>query len=190
MSRRVHGLKSGKTLKVLRGHGSYVNSAVFTVDQQRVLSASSDGFVKLWDLATSSCVRTIQPARTTDSFAEIQLVSALPLVQNPEWLLVIARLDKAFVVTTGGNLVFTLHADGEKVQFVAGCESPHVGEERGVENRASICTAWVTMAIAIASPVRMESWWRRGRLPIMRCWEWCIIRIAMKCCCTRRKVKS
>ena len=128
--RRVHGLKSGKTLKVLRGHGSYVNSAVFTVDQQRVLSASSDGFVKLWDLATSSCVRTIQPARTTDSFAEIQLVSALPLVQNPEWLLVIARLDKAFVVTTGGNLVFTLHADEEKVQFVAGCESPHVGEER------------------------------------------------------------
>lgn len=132
--RRVHGLKSGKTLKVLRGHGSYVNSAVFTVDQQRVLSASSDGFVKLWDLATSSCVRTIQPARTTDSFAEIQLVSALPLVQNPEWLLVIARLDKAFVVTTGGNLVFTLHADEEKVQFVAGCESPHVGEECGHES--------------------------------------------------------
>ena len=124
----MHGLRSGKTLKVLRGHSSYVNHVTFTADQQHVLSASSDGSVKLWDLATSSCVRTLQPARAAASFAEIQVVSAERLVQNPEWLLVVARLDRAFVMTMQGGLVFTLHAESEKVQFVAGCQSPHVGE--------------------------------------------------------------
>ena len=109
----MHGLKSGKTLKVLRGHSSYVNHVTFTADQQHVLSASSDGCVKLWDLGTSSCVRTLQPARAASSFAEIQVISAERLVQNPEWVLVVARLDRAFVMTMQGGLVFTLHAENE-----------------------------------------------------------------------------
>src|SRR5277367_1721890 len=29
---RVHGLKSGKALKEFRGHSSYVNTAIFTLD--------------------------------------------------------------------------------------------------------------------------------------------------------------
>ncbi len=35
---RVHGLKSGKTLKELRGHSSYVNTAIFTVDGHNILT--------------------------------------------------------------------------------------------------------------------------------------------------------
>ena len=45
---RIHGLKSGKTLKEFRGHSSYVNDCVFTVDGSRVLSAGSDGTVRIW----------------------------------------------------------------------------------------------------------------------------------------------
>ena len=186
----MHGLKSGKTLKVLRGHGSYVNHVTFTADQQHVLSASSDGCVKLWDLGTSSCVRTLQPARAASSFAEIQVISAERLVQNPEWLFVVARLDRAFVMTMQGGLVFTLHAENEKVQFIAGCQSPHVGERSGVNGRGNICTALEMTGIGIAFRVRTENWWRNARLQIMSCWEWCIIRTATRCWCIRRREKS
>ena len=42
---RVHGIKSGKTLKEFRGHKSYVNSAVYTKDNARVVTASSDSWL-------------------------------------------------------------------------------------------------------------------------------------------------
>lgn len=44
---RIHGLKSGKMLKEFRGHGSYVNYAIFTADGSRVITASSDCTVKV-----------------------------------------------------------------------------------------------------------------------------------------------
>ena len=47
---RVHGIKSGKTLKEFRGHKSYVNSAVYTKDNARVVTASSDAWHALRQL--------------------------------------------------------------------------------------------------------------------------------------------
>ena len=46
----VHGLKSSKTLRELRGHTSFVNSAIFGLEKDQVISASSDGTVKVWML--------------------------------------------------------------------------------------------------------------------------------------------
>jgi WD40 repeat-containing protein SMU1 len=50
-SNRIHGLKSGKTLKEFRGHSSYVNDCMFTADvssaTQQIVSAASDGTVKV-----------------------------------------------------------------------------------------------------------------------------------------------
>ena len=43
----MHGLKSGKTLKEFRGHVSFVNDAIFTTDAHNIISASSDGTVKV-----------------------------------------------------------------------------------------------------------------------------------------------
>ena len=64
----MHGLKSGKTLKEFRGHISFVNDVVFTVDGHNIISASSDGTVKvrgwcvvvvrwgrLWDVEGVGC---------------------------------------------------------------------------------------------------------------------------------------
>ena len=45
---RVHGLKSGKTLKEFTGHTSFVNYAIFLPDSHSMLSASSDGSVKVF----------------------------------------------------------------------------------------------------------------------------------------------
>ena len=44
---KIHGLRSGKTLKEFRGHSSFVNSVMFSNDNAHVLSASSDGTVKV-----------------------------------------------------------------------------------------------------------------------------------------------
>ena len=43
----MHGLKSGKMLKEFCGHISFVNDVVFTVDGHNIISASSDGTVKV-----------------------------------------------------------------------------------------------------------------------------------------------
>jgi WD40 repeat protein len=44
---RVHGLKSGKMLKEFRGHTSYVNHAIYSGDGSKVVTASTDGTVKV-----------------------------------------------------------------------------------------------------------------------------------------------
>lgn len=44
---RIHGLKSGKTLKEFKGHTSFVNMATFVPDSPQILSCSSDGSVKV-----------------------------------------------------------------------------------------------------------------------------------------------
>ena len=43
----MHGLKSGKTLKEFRGHTSFINDVIFTSDAHSIISASSDGTVKV-----------------------------------------------------------------------------------------------------------------------------------------------
>ena len=81
-SMRMHGLKSGKMLKEMRGHTSYINHCVYTMDGLRLVSVSeygafsaadsilmcnaswnqvssgSDGFVKVWDPKTAECLVT------------------------------------------------------------------------------------------------------------------------------------
>lgn len=44
---RIHGLKSGKTLKEFRGHSSFVNAVLYSNDNSQIISASSDGTVKV-----------------------------------------------------------------------------------------------------------------------------------------------
>ena len=54
MTIRIHGLKSGKTLKEFRGHTSFVNMAMFVPDSPHIVSASSDGSVKVSRCAVNS----------------------------------------------------------------------------------------------------------------------------------------
>lgn len=44
---RLHELRSGKTLKELNGHSSFVNDVSFTQDGHQIISASADGTVKV-----------------------------------------------------------------------------------------------------------------------------------------------
>ena len=50
---RIHGLKSGKTLKEFRGHTSFVNQALYIPDTNNIMSCSSDGTIKVKFLVLS-----------------------------------------------------------------------------------------------------------------------------------------
>lgn len=45
----------------MRGHGSYVNGAVWSADGGNVYTASSDGTVRVWDAKTCKCMHTFAP---------------------------------------------------------------------------------------------------------------------------------
>ncbi|KAK8808010.1 hypothetical protein WA588_006495 [Blastocystis sp. NMH] len=122
---RIHGLKSGKTLKTFQGHQSYVNSVRFTADQHSVISASSDGTVRRWEVSSGRCDRTLSPARAIGSFADISVMLAEPLPQDPERLFVVPRFHEAFIMTMSGDVVYRLPTSKEEVQFTGGCVSPH-----------------------------------------------------------------
>jgi WD40 repeat-containing protein SMU1 len=55
---RIHGLKSGKTIKEFSGHASYVNCGLYTRDGSQIITGSSDGTCKVWDVKTTECVAT------------------------------------------------------------------------------------------------------------------------------------
>ncbi|KAI8804818.1 smu-1 suppressor of mec-8 and unc-52 [Cladochytrium replicatum] len=107
---RLHGLKSGKTIKEFRGHSSFVNRAEFSLDGARVVSGSSDGTVKVWDTKTTECIQTL-------SVSEGQLlasvaVAAGPAVQtiqvfprNMDHVLVCNKSWYLHIISTKGQLV-------------------------------------------------------------------------------------
>lgn len=61
---RIHGLRSGRTLRELRGHTAFVNTVLYSTDCSRVYSGSSDGTVRVWDARTAdvrqgTCFQTL-----------------------------------------------------------------------------------------------------------------------------------
>jgi len=81
---RAHGLKSGKTLKEYRGHTSYVNTAVYTRDGNKVVTASSDGQVIVWDAKTTEQINAITPPPPPHLSSTIQYaVNAAFLAPTP-----------------------------------------------------------------------------------------------------------
>ena len=85
---RVHGLKSGKTLKDFRGHTSYINDCMFTADlassTQQIVSASSDSTVKVWNAKTTECLHTFSPPQGGETHREISVNCLALLPQNVE----------------------------------------------------------------------------------------------------------
>jgi WD40 repeat protein len=41
--------------------GRYVNDAIYTADGSQILSSSSDGTVRVWNVKTTECVATFRP---------------------------------------------------------------------------------------------------------------------------------
>lgn len=104
---RIHGLKSGKTLKEFRGHTSFVNEAIFTADGHHVLSASCDGTVKVWSMKTGECVSTYKSlGGAAGGDLTIHTITLLP--KNPE----------QFIVSNKSSTVVIMNMQGQVTWFI------------------------------------------------------------------------
>ncbi|KAI7849056.1 WD40-repeat-containing domain protein [Circinella umbellata] len=144
---KIHGLRSGKTLKEFRGHSSFVNSVLFSTDNTRVLSASSDGTVKVWDAKTTSCLHTITPqsgadiskgpsssassasssaaAVATSALANQTVQAIVPLSKNIDQVLVCTKSNTLYIMTMRGQIVKTFtHQKKTGSDFVSATVSP------------------------------------------------------------------
>ncbi|CAG8675094.1 43942_t:CDS:10 [Gigaspora margarita] len=112
---RLHGLKSGKTLKEFRGHSSFVNNAIFSYDMSRVISASSDGTIKIWDSKSTSCLHTITPhggqgaSATISGGITVNCVVQMP--KNMDQLIVCNKSPTIYIVTMRGQIIKTFTSD-------------------------------------------------------------------------------
>jgi WD40 repeat protein len=51
---------TGRVLRTLEGHTSYVDGVAITADGKRAVSASLDGTLKVWDLAIKRALRSLE----------------------------------------------------------------------------------------------------------------------------------
>lgn len=56
----LYDVESRRELRRFTGHKQPINCAAFTPDGQRLVSASSDGTLRVWDVVTGSTLRTIE----------------------------------------------------------------------------------------------------------------------------------
>eukprot|EP00727_Mastigamoeba_balamuthi_P002792 m51a1_g1251 putative wd40 repeat-containing protein smu1 (535) ;mRNA; r:33501-35375 len=133
---RVHGLNSGRTIKVFRGHTSFVNDVCYAQSGAWVVSGSSDGTVRIWDARSSDCLDVLRPAqflanvlagRPDTPVISVALASPREGAASSEQQLVIGtKSDTVALVTLKGQLVKTFTA-GPGIEFVACCVSAHGG---------------------------------------------------------------
>ena len=122
---RVHGLKSGRTLKEFRGHTSFVNFAMFTQDNHQIVSCSSDATVKIWNTKSGECLHTFQGGIGGVS-AGTRINSVHPLPRAPDQFVMCNKSSTVFVMNMQGQVVRTFTSgkrDGG--DFMCATVSPH-----------------------------------------------------------------
>lgn len=109
MTVRIHGLKSGKTLKEFRGHESFVNCAIYLPESHNLLSASSDGSVKLWNTKSTECMSTFKPTLMGGAQGDVTVNSVH----------VLPKINDQFVVCNKSNTVCVMNTQGQIVRSVS-----------------------------------------------------------------------
>ena len=150
---REFGLRASRMLKEFRGHSSYVNSCSYvTVEggspSLLVVSASSDGTVRVWDGRSAECMHVINPTTATqitmgaslamtatadESLAGKSIQCAIPVHSPPNSMVIIPRAPQAFLVSHTGTVLRIFNRDDargkgpgadEKADFIAATMSP------------------------------------------------------------------
>ncbi|NJK67561.1 MAG: hypothetical protein HC789_08455 [Microcoleus sp. CSU_2_2] len=62
-SNRTDFINSGQLLNTLQGHSHWVLSVAFSPKQPLLASSSVDGSIKIWDLKTGECLKTLRADR-------------------------------------------------------------------------------------------------------------------------------
>lgn len=104
---RAHGLRSGKAIKEFRGHTSYINALAYSPDGSRLVSASSDGSVKVWDAKSSECTCTLAPpSPAAGAPPGVNGIAFVP--GRPDQLVVCNRSPHLYLMSLSGELLQTL----------------------------------------------------------------------------------
>ncbi|OAD78498.1 hypothetical protein PHYBLDRAFT_176837 [Phycomyces blakesleeanus NRRL 1555(-)] len=146
---KIHGLKSGKTLKEFRGHSSFVNAVAFSSDYTRVLSASSDGTVKIWDTKTTSCLHTVTPKTNADlskgalnpvgGIGSQTVQSIVRVPRNMDQVLICVKSNTLYIMTMRGQITKSYsHHKKTGSDFVSAAMSPQGEFVYGVGEDSSL----------------------------------------------------
>lgn len=111
---RIHSLETGTVLKEFRGHTSFVNDVCFTPDNHSVVSASSDGTVRVWNVRSRECTAAISTARTNPVPCNRVMVNPL----SADQIIISDRSNTVTVTTLKGQVVRSYATTNEKDQFV------------------------------------------------------------------------
>lgn len=89
---------------LFRGHTSYVNCALLLRDGSSMLSGSSDGTVKLWDVKTTECVSTFRPGYSVSATLHDLTVHTIVALPNTDHVLICRREPHAHICTAQGQV--------------------------------------------------------------------------------------
>ena len=109
----VWDLKQNKELKSLTGHTSWVYSLKFTKDNKRLLSASRDKTIRLWELDKGDAMLTLETINRQDVVARL----------SPDETKIVANSDNDYTLTlwniADGQPLAKLHGHGVEGVFAA-----------------------------------------------------------------------
>ena len=74
-------MKTGHCLRILHGHTNRVYSVIFSPSAGSLASASHDGMIKLWEVQTGECLKTLRNDRPYERM-NITAVSGLTGAQK------------------------------------------------------------------------------------------------------------
>lgn len=123
---RIHGLKSGKLIKEFSGHTSFVNDAVFSIDPHNIMTASSDGTIKLWNIKTTECVTSFkQFGSANPSSLEVAVNCIHFLPKATDQFLVCNKSSTVSILNMQGQVVRSFSSGKrEGGNFLCCCLSP------------------------------------------------------------------
>ncbi len=112
-----------------RGHSSFVNSVFFSKSGDEVISGSSDGTIRLWDISTSDCIASfrcdrlqftkhnvkffvVRPNLSSAEGAgrEVTVHTVVGMPNNSELIVVGVKGPRAYVMNIRGQTVRTLYS--------------------------------------------------------------------------------
>ncbi|CAB3407704.1 unnamed protein product [Caenorhabditis bovis] len=119
---RVHGMKSGKCLKEMRGHTSYITDVRYNDEGNQIISSSADGTIRVWHTKTGECLSTFRVVAAGD----VPIQNAIPIPKSdPPQLVVCNRSNTLYVINMSGQVIRTMSSGKrEKGDFISCILSP------------------------------------------------------------------
>ncbi|GBE59687.1 WD-40 repeat containing protein [Babesia ovata] len=110
---KVHGLKSGKPIRTFKGHHSIVNAAIYSYDGTKVITGSSDGYVKIWDSRTTDLLKSFLAFTGHDPSSglkpetprPVNSILSLPYTGSDELIIVCTRSSSLSIYKLNGICV-------------------------------------------------------------------------------------